>query len=405
MTGSTGAIRRDDGRSVSRPPAHVPTDASGSAPARNQSIDWLRGAVMVLMALDHTRMFLGTPVDLETAAPALFFTRWVTHFCAPVFVLLAGTAAYLHGRRLASTRALAGYLATRGAWLILLEVTIVRFAWLVEVGPTHLFFQVIWAIGASMLVLAALVWLPRWAIVAFALTLIGGHNVFDAVRADGLGWARPLWVVLHQPGALEPFAGAGWFVLYPLVPWVAVMAAGYALGPWALLPRAERRARFARLGAALIVGFVVVRASNLYGDPRPWTAEHGPVRAALAFLDCEKYPPSLLYLAMTLGPALCALAWMDRRLGPWGERVSVYGRVPLFYYVLHLTLIHALAIALAWPALGGAAVAHRFVEGGLGYPLPAVYALWVAVVAALYAPCRWFAGVKRRSHAAWVSYL
>ncbi|MBI3768851.1 MAG: DUF1624 domain-containing protein [Deltaproteobacteria bacterium] len=372
---------------------------------RNEAIDWLRGVAMVLMALDHTRALLGSAVELDTAAPALFFTRWVTHFCAPVFVLLAGTAAYLHGRRLASTRALSRYLLTRGLWLVLVEVTVVRFAWIVEIGPQHLFLQVIWTIGASMIVLAGLVWLPRWAIAAFALILIGGHDLFDAVKAEQLGSARWLWVLLHESGTLEPFAGARWLIIYPLVPWIAVIAAGYALGPWALLPRDERRARFARLGAALIVGFILVRASNLYGDPQPWTAEHGLLRAVLGFLNCAKYPPSLLFLAMTLGPACCALAWMDRPLGPWAERLSLYGRVPLFYYVLHLYLIHTVAIVLAWHELGGDAVMQRFPNGAPVYSLPAVYAFWATFVLVLYPACHWFAGVKRRSHAAWMSYL
>jgi uncharacterized membrane protein len=361
---------------------------------------------MVLMALDHARVFLGSSVDLATAGPALFFTRWVTHFCAPVFVLLAGMAAYLHGQRLGSARALTEYLLKRGLWLVFLEVTVVRLAWIMRIGPEILFLQVIWAIGASMIVLAGLVWVPRWAIAVFALTLIAGHNVFDSVHAEQLGSARWLWVLLHEEGGLEPFAGARWFVLYPLVPWVAVIAAGYALGPWALLPRAIRRERFLVLGMALTVGFVLLRASNLYGNPTPWTAEHGVVRAVLAFLDCNKYPPSLLYLAMTLGPACCALAGMDRPLGAWAARVSLYGRVPLFFYVLHIALIHAIAIALAWPALGAAAVGRSFVpDGALRYSLPAVYAFWMMVVLALYPACRWFAGVKRRSSAAWVSYL
>ncbi len=374
--------------------------------ARYEAIDWLRGVVMILMALDHTRGFLGSAVELDSAAPALFFTRWITHFCAPVFVLLAGTAAFLHGRRLASRRALTEYLVKRGLWLVLLEVTVIRFAWLLQIGPSAVFLQVIWAIGVAMIVLAALVWLPRSAIVAFALVLIAGHDLFDAVHADQLGSARWLWILLHQPGGLEPFDGAHWFVLYPLIPWIAVMAAGYALGPWALLARADRRARFITLGAALTIGFVLLRASNFYGDPRPWSADGGPLRAVLAFLNCEKYPPSLLYLAMTLGPALCALAWMDRPLAPWMERVALYGRVPLFYYALHLYLIHAVAITLAWPALGAAAVRRPFMpSGGLGYSLPAVYTFWAAVVLALYPACRWFAAVKRRSRSAWVSYL
>jgi uncharacterized membrane protein len=377
-----------------------------SHPARNEAIDCLRGSVMVLMALDHTRMFLGSAVDLRTAAPALYFTRWITHFCAPVFVLLAGIAAYLNGRRLASTRALSGYLVTRGLWLALLEITVIRVAWLLYIGPEILVLQVIWAIGASMVVLAGLVWLPRAAIAAFAFTLIAGHNLLDSLQAGQLGSLRWLWLLLHEEGRLEPFPGANWIVAYPLVPWVAVMAAGYVLGPWALLPREQRRVRFLRAGVALAAGFVLLRATNLYGDPHVWTPDAGWSRAALSFLDCEKYPPSLLFLGMTLGPALCALAWMDRPLTPWASRLAVYGRVPLFYYVLHLFLIHAVAIACAWPALGAAAAMDQFVNtGGLGYPLPAVYVLWGAVVVTLYPACQWFAAVKRQNRTVWMSFL
>jgi uncharacterized membrane protein len=376
-------------------------------PERNQAIDWLRGVVMILMALDHSRMFLGTAVDLRTAEPALYFTRWITHFCAPVFVLLAGMAAHLHGLRLGSRRALARYLLTRGLWLALLEVTVVRMVWISVLGPQFLVLQVIWAIGVSMVVLAGLVWLPRPAIALFAVALIAGHNLLDPVHASDLGAWRWLWLLLHEEGRLEPFPGATWIVVYPLIPWVAVMAAGYAIGPWALLPRDARRRRFLRAGAALTAGFVLLRASNLYGDPHVWSAERGgTLGALLSFLDCEKYPPSLLYLAMTLGPALCALAWMDRPLGPRAARIAVYGRVPLLYYVLHLLLIHAAAIALAWPELGAAAVTRPFAGGEpLGLSLPAVYALWAIVVVALYPVCRWFAEVKRHSRRAWVSYL
>jgi uncharacterized membrane protein len=369
---------------------------------RNQSIDWLRGLVMIVMALDHTRDFVGPTVDLATAGPALFFTRWITHYCAPVFVLLAGTAAYLHGRRLPSTAALSRYLLSRGLWLIVVEVVFVRAAVLFYLGPSALILQVIWAIGASMVVLAGLVWLPRPALVAVALVTIGGHNLLDGIDADRLGAQRWLWLLLHQPGPLVPFPGARWFLVYPVVPWFAVMGAGYALGPWMTLPQAERRARVLRLGLALIAGFAVLRASGLYGDPHPWD----PARGVLGFLDCAKYPPSLLFLAMTLGPALVLLALMDRPLGPWGERVSVYGRVPLFYYLLHFFLIHVIAIAMAWPMLGRDALTHVYMpEGNLDYSLPVVYAVWIAVVLALYVPSRWFAGVKRRSQAAWMSYL
>jgi uncharacterized membrane protein len=379
---------------------------SADRPARNDAIDVLRGGVMILMALDHARMFLGPGVDLGTAPPALYFTRWITHFCAPVFVLLAGTAAWLHGQRLQSTRALSWYLLTRGLWLALLELTVVGVGWTFTPGPQLLILQVIWAIGMSMVVLAGLVWLPRAAIAGFAAVLLLGHNALDAVAPETFGPLRGLWLVLHQPGRLEPFDGARWFVAYPLVPWVAVMAAGYLLGPWAARPRDERRRLFLGAGLALVVAFVVLRAANLYGDPDPWATATTPLRTLLAFLDCEKYPPSLAFLAMTLGPALCVLAWMDRPLGSAARAVAVYGRVPLFYYVLHLYLLHLLAVVLAWPASGAAALSRPYANGeSLGYGLPAVYAFWVAVVAALYPACRWFAGVKRRSSSPWMSYL
>src|SRR5262249_6758210 len=202
-------------------------------------------------------------------------------------------------------------------------------------GPGFLVLQVIWAIGLSMVVLSGLVWLPRRAIALLAVALIAGHNLLDPVHASDLGAWRWLGLLLHEPGRLEPFPGASWIVVYPLIPWVAVMAVGYVIGPWAVLARDERRSRFLRTGAALTAGRVLLRASNLSGDPHAWSA------GLLSFLDCEKYPPSLLYLAMTLGPALCALAWMDRPLGPWATRITVYGRVPLLYYVLHIALIHA----------------------------------------------------------------
>jgi uncharacterized membrane protein len=371
---------------------------------RNEAIDCLRGIVMILMALDHARDFLGGPVDLRTAAPPLFFTRWITHFCAPVFVLLAGMAAHLHGRRLGSTGELSRFLVTRGLWLVVLEVTVVRFAWTFIVGPHLVVFQVIWAIGVAMVALGALVWLPRTAIAVVAVALVAGHNGLDALKADAFGSLHWLWLLLHEPGVLAPFEGARWFVAYPLLPWIGVMAGGYALGAWVTLPRDERRRRFLAMGVGLTALFVVLRAIDVYGDPRPRSVD------VLSFLDTTKYPPSLLYLAMTLGPALCLLAALDRPLdrplGAWARPVIVYGRVPLFYYVLHILLLHAMAVVLAWPSDGAGALSRQYMMNApLGLPLPAVYVGWVAAVAMLYPACRWFAGVKRRSTAAWLSYL
>jgi uncharacterized membrane protein len=362
--------------------------------------------VMILMALDHARDFLGGPVDLRTAAPPLFFTRWITHFGAPVFVLLAGMSAQLHGLRLGSTSAVSRFLVTRGLWLVLLEVTVVRFAWTFLVGPHFVVLQVIWAIGVAMIALGALVWLPRSAIAVVAVALVAGHNLLDALDADAFGSLRWVWLLLHEPGAFAPFESARWFVAYPLLPWIGVMAGGYALGAWVTLPRDERRRRFLAMGVGLTVLFVVLRTLDVYGDPQPRSVDGDPVRLLLSFLDCTKYPPSLLYLAMTLGPALCLLAALDRPLGAWARPVVVYGRVPLFYYVLHILLLHAIAVVLAWPSDGAGALSRQYMMNApLGLPLPAVYVGWIAAVAALYPACRWFADVKRRSTAAWVSYL
>jgi len=373
---------------------------------RNDAIDWLRGVVMILMALDHARAFLGTPVDLDSAPLALFVTRWITHFCAPIFVLLAGMAASLHGRRLGSTAALSRYLLTRGLWLVFLEVTVVRFAWTFSVAPNGIFLQVIWAIGAAMVGLAGLVWLPRAGIVAAAVILVAGHNLLQGVDGTDLGPLRWLWLLLLEPGPLVPWEGARWFVAYPLLPWLGVIALGYVLAPWMLLPREERRRRLFLAGLATTLGFVVLRGLDLYGDPEPWVVGASPLRTVLDFLDCEKYPPSLLFLMMTLGPALCLLAAADRPLGPAAQPVLVFGRVPLFYYVAHLVLLHLMAVVIAFPSDGLGAVARQFMgRGALALPLPAVYAAWITCVAILYLPCRWFAGVKRRSTAWWMSYL
>jgi len=386
-----------------------PLVSGGAVPERadrNEAIDWLRGVVMILMALDHARAFLGTPVDLETAPLGLYLTRWITHFCAPVFVLLAGMAAWLHGRRLGSTAALSRYLLTRGLWLVVLELTVVRFAWTFSLRPDSAFLQVIWAIGAAMVGLAGLVWLPRAGIAAVAVVLVAGHNLLQGIDGADVGPLRWLWLLLLEPGPLAPVEGTRVFVAYPLLPWLGVIALGYVLGPWMLVPRPERRRRLALAGVATTLGFVGLRALDVYGDPESWVAGASPLRTVLDFLDCEKYPPSLLFLLMTLGPALCLLAAADRPLGRWATPVLVFGRVPLFYYVAHLVLLHLMAVAVAFPSDGLRAVGRQFMgRESLALPLPAVYAAWIACVVILYPPCRWFAGVKRRNTAWWMSYL
>ena len=407
------------------PPA---SQARGSAAERVglgdrlDSVDFLRGVVMVVMALDHARFFLHSdvpagidPLDLSRTTPALFFTRWVTHFCAPVFVFLAGTGAFFYGRRGRTKGELARFLLTRGLWLILLEFTVVRFGWTFNLDLRVNFAVVLWALGWSMIVLAGLVYLPLRAAAAFGILLVAGHNLLDGVRPESLGAFGWLWKILHANGAVSPHPDFTLVVTYPLVPWVGVMAAGYAFGALLVRPREERRGLLLRLGAALTLAFVVLRAANVYGDPRPWAAQSDRLYTVLSFLNTEKYPPSLLFLLMTLGPALVVLALADRGAGAWGRPFVVFGRVPLFYYLLHFVVIHLFALALSYGRYGqapwlftgppwGPRLMAAFPKG-YGYDLWVVYLVWVATAALLYPACVWFARVKRRRRDAWLSYL
>ena len=375
------------------------------------SIDVLRGLVMIVMALDHTRDFFGSsgmnPRDV--ADPALFLTRWITHFCAPIFIFLAGISAYLYGTRGRSTAGLSRFLITRGFWLIVLEFTLVRFAWSFGFGTQFFAAQVIFAIGASMVMLAGLVWLPRAAVAALALVMIAGHNLADSVHAADFGKAGWLWAVLHQPKLLSLSAQTKLYVLYPLIPWVGVMAAGFALGPQFERPMVERRRLFLLLGASVTVGFVALRLSNVYGDPAPWAPQATALSTALSVINVEKYPPSLLYLMMTLGPGLILLAAFETARGRIAAWVETFGRVPLFYYVVHVVLIHALAVAVAQAMLGDSAWLIGGAPGNKpaawGFSLPVVYGVWVLVVMALYPVCRLFADLKQRRREWWWSYL
>jgi uncharacterized membrane protein len=381
---------------------------------RLDSIDLLRGLVMVLMALDHTRDFFTAsgfnPRDVSD--PALFLTRWITHFCAPVFVFLAGTSAFLYGARVRTAREVSRFLFTRGLWLVLLEVTIVRFAWTFSVFPDFVPLQVIWVIGISMMVLSGLIHLPRWAIGGVGIGMIVGHNLLDGIQAEQLGQFGWLWNVLHQPALLRPASDVAVFALYPLIPWIGVMAAGFALGPVMLLEPTHRRRWLIGLGVVVTVGFVLLRSTNVYGDPAPWALYDNLSATVLSFLNTEKYPPSALYLAMTLGPALVALAEFESARGKLARVFIIFGRVPLFYYVAHLLLLHTLAVVsaaavlgdIAW-LFGGLPIGAEAKPEGYGLGLPGVYLLWILVVAALYLPCRWFAKLKRRRNDVWLSYL
>ena len=303
---------------------------------------------MVVMVLDHVRAYLTDahfdPTDMARTDPALFATRWITHFCAPIFVFLAGASAWIAGTR-RSRGELAGFLVSRGVWLILLEATLISFGWYFTTRFTMgIIAQVIWVIGASMVLLAGLIYLPRLAIAAFGLALALGHNLLDGVAPERFGALAPLWRTLHVAGPLEIVPV---FMLYPLVPWVGVMALGYVAGPLVFSRESGAGRRLAWTGALLMLAFVLLRTLGVYGDPAPRLVEGSAAVVAMSFLNLTKYPPSLLYLLMTLGPALVALTLLRRATGPLAGVLVTFGRVPFLFYVVHLYLVHAVAVAAA----------------------------------------------------------
>ena len=386
--------------------------APAAIAARLLGIDRMRGLVIVLMALDHVRDFFNVdalyfdPTDLTRTYPALFLTRFVTHYCAPTFVLLAGVSAFLHGRKLNDRGALARFLLTRGVWLILLDAIVVSPVWALELGRFHL--ATLWAIGCSMIALAGLVFLPPRAVLLIGVLILVSHNLLDPLHAAQFGAWAPLWSMLHEPGAL-PFGLPGG-VSYPVLPWTGIMALGYGLGPVFLEPARTRAWQLTLLGLASIALFLLLRGPNFYGDPHPWSQQRDSMMTALSVLNVSKYPPSLLYALVTLGPALLLLPAMERFGGFAGEVLATFGRVPLFIYLLHLYAAHAAAVALFLTegfdynqlrSFGAQAAP----PAGLGLSLPATYAAWILIMAALYPACRWFANVKRRRHDWWLSYL
>ena len=369
--------------------------------ARIGSVDTLRGLVMVIMALDHARDFFSTTGfnPREVTEPLLFLTRWMTHFCAPTFILLAGLSAFLYGRR-KSIGELSRFLLVRGLWLILIDLTLINFAWRFEVDLYRLSAGVIFVIGVSMVALSALIWLPRWAIASLALLMIAGHDLLDNVRAEDLGEASGAWHVLHQPGLVPLGDSVTLYILYPLVPWIGVMASGYLLGPVMHLDQGKRQRILLAVGAAITVGFLVLRVTNVYGDPTPWTPQDTWLSTILSFFNCEKYPPSLLYLMMTLGTALILLALFEQVRCALASFLATFGRVPFFYYVVHIYLIHALAVATAFAITGALATTPE-----INFSLTGVYIVWLMVVVLLYPICRWFSELKEKSGGWWWTYL
>jgi uncharacterized membrane protein len=483
----------------SAPPDVAQRHSETATPARTRrigSIDIIRGAVMVLMAIDHVRVYSGVPAGGPT--PGVFFTRWVTHFCAPAFIFLAGTAAFLYGEKVRDRGSLSRFLFTRGAWLVLLELTVLRFAWTFNFDYAHYALAgVIWVIGWCMILMAGLVYLPLTAIGAIGVAIIALHDVTDAFQVQlahaastsAVSW---LWQLLYFGGSIALGGGENGpqlAVLYSIVPWIGVVAAGFAFGRVMQLDAERRRRICVALGTGAIAAFAVLRGFNLYGDPRPWgdearraqaqklAAERAALQpraspngrvlvdqptagqtstrppassgqttggataapnvtagrplgasqtsavprrpapprtpALLQFLGTNKYPASLLFLLMTLGPTILLVPFLERSRGPIARVLTVFGRVPFFYYILHIPLIHLVFVALSVARFGTVipwltANHPMFVPPappGYTYSLTALYAIWLLVVTLLYFPCRWYAAFKARRTDRWLSYL
>lgn len=380
----------------------------------------VRGLVIILMALDHVRMYFGygtwyaEPTDLSTTTPPLFFTRWITHFCAPVFVFLAGTAVFLRTGRKADIKGTAWYLFTRGIWLVLVELVIVSFAWTFDITYSFIILQVIWAISLSMVALSALVFLPSWAVLAVGLAIVFGHNLLDTITVSGTSPLDSIWYALHQPHTF--FTGTTRISLvYPALPWMGLMALGYVTGILyrnQFSPRTRQRVLL-WIGAAAVFLFLVLRGFNLYGEPRPWGEQSSVFYTSLSFLNTTKYPPSLQFLLMTMGPALMFLSVIETITARLTMPFWVFGRVPFFFYIIHLYLIHGLAAL--WLVLSGRSWNEYILSAGgiasgslsnFGLSLSGVYLVWILVIILVYPLCRRYQRY-RENHPSkwWLSYL
>ena len=387
---------------------------------RIDSIDIMRGLVMVIMALDHARDFyhadagLFDPTDLTKTTPVLFLTRFITHFCAPTFVLLAGTSVRIRQQR-RSKGELSTFLLTRGLWLILLEVTFIRFGLFFQWYYDVTLFQVIWAIGICMVILAAVIRLPFNVILVLAIVITAGHNTLDAVNLKPGDPFAVLWLFVHQAGFMQLSSDHAAFVPYPFLPWLGIMLLGYCIGEWytSRFSASQRRKLLIRTGAGALLLFLVLRSFNLYGDPAPWLEQKNVIYTVLSFINVTKYPVSLLYTLLTLGPVLILLAILEKSKTRLLSPFLVVGRVPLFYYIPHFYLLHAGALALFLMRSGNGLSGLDFhfsagfggIPAGSGYPLIVAYIAWLAVVIILYPLCKRYNSYKSTHKHWWLSYL
>lgn len=388
--------------------------------SRIESIDILRGIVMVIMALDHVRdyfhygSFFNDPTNLETTTPMLFFTRFITHYCAPVFIFLAGTSAFLYGSKKTKPE-LFRFLFSRGLWLIFMELVVNNLLWTFDLTYSFLIVQVIWTIGVSMVILSLLIYLPNMLIIAFGVVLIAGHNAFDGIVMEGQSVQSMIWYFLHQQQMLVYSNDFIFMIQYPLIPWIGLMALGYCFGQLyvADFDAKIRKQWLLRIGSILTALFFVLRSINIYGDPAPWSVQDTAAKAVLSFFNVTKYPPSLLYLCITIGPALLFLYAFEKTRNRFTDFFLVFGRVPLFYYFLHVFVIHILAIfgILIFDGNWRDMIlnAPSFSNANLrtyGYSLFVVYMVWIVVVLLLYPLCKKYMHYKAANKDKWwLSYL
>ena len=376
---------------------------------------------MIIMALDHVRdyfyygSFFTDPTNLSTTTPMLFFTRWITHFCAPVFIFLAGTSAFLYGTRRSSKKEISKFLLTRGIWLIVLELTIVNFAWTFDITLSMHFVQVIWAIGICMVLLSALIYLSLNLQLVVGLVLVFGHNLLDGINVSGVSIESIIWYLLHQQGFITIGESRAAFLLYPLIPLLGLTVLGYSFGNiyHKDFEPEKRKKLLLQLGSAATLLFFMLRIINIYGDPQPWEAQSTFIYSVLSFFNTTKYPSSLQFLLMTIGPSLLFLYFIEGIKNKLTNLFLVVGRVPLFYYVLHMYLIHLLAfvgvIISGRPLADMILMANDFRTGSLvdyGFGLHVVYAVWIIVVTLLFPLCKWFNNYKSNNRdKKWLSYL
>lgn len=398
-------------------------EAGLKSKTRIESIDVLRGIVMIIMALDHVRDYFhitsntDNPLNLATTTPLLFFTRWITHFCAPVFVFLSGTSVYLQSLR-KTKKELSAFLIKRGLWLIFVEIVIVSFAWSFNPHYNFIFFQVIWAIGISMVILGLCIHLPFNFILVSGALIVFGHNLLD-IPESAPGFIPGFWLdLLHSSRftAHEYFPNHLVLIAYPFLPWTGLMLLGYCAGVWFTVKNSaeQRRKKLIRTGLGLILLFVVVRFINIYGDPAQWSVQKNSLLTFFSFINANKYPPSLMYLSVTIGPALLFLAFIEKVQNGFTNTMRIYGRVAFFYYVLHIYLVHFLSASaflmrghsFAEATVTGTHFPFYFLTPGEGYGLAVVYTVWIAVVVALYPLCKWYDNYKtRHKEKWWLSYL